>query len=179
MTSVIRLLVLSVATCTFAGMSSAQDATTADQKFKAALEAASKVHEEAVAAARSEYVAALKVQMAEETKKGNLDGAVGIRDKLKKFDAPAKESQSVLKKLAGTNWANTNSVSFQWKEDGTFYHNGKEQPCFALDAQRVAVVFGNSHIDILLFDEKFTKFEQFNTKGSDKPLMTGKRTSLR
>ncbi len=177
--AIMRAVAFCVANLLLVGVSLGQDPAAADKKYKANLDAAAKVHEESVAAAKAEYTAALKTEMTEETKKGNLEGAVAIRDKLKKVEAAAKESQSILKKLAGTSWANTNGVTFQWKEDGTLLRNGKELPCFALDLQRVAVVFSESHIDVFLFDDKLSKFEQFNTKGTGMPLFAGKRAAIK
>lgn len=171
------------------------EAVYAQRKYEADLDKAKKMYEQQRADARKTYAASLKSAQLDETKAGALESAIQIRDEIalleeaekataendasnqKSKGSPEKGTQSILTNLAGTNWANTRGVTFQWQKDGRLLHSGKERPCFALDTRRVAVVFSESHIDVLLFDEKLTKFEQFNTMGNGKPLMTGKRTS--
>jgi hypothetical protein len=149
----------------------------AERKYRAALVTAAKARDAAVEAARAEYLAALKQQLVDETKKGNLDAAVAVRAKLNRVESQARAAQSIVKRLAGTSWVTAGGASFQWGEDGTLYHAGRERPCLPLDGQRVLVVMASSQVAILEFDEKFTKFDQFSSRVSDKPAATGTRAA--
>jgi hypothetical protein len=114
-----------------------------ERAYWAALVKAAKARDAAVDAARADYLAALKEQMLAETKKGNLDAAVAVRSKINRLEAQARETKSILKRLAGTTWTVPGGPTFQWAEDGTLYHAGRERPCAPIDAHRVVVVLAS------------------------------------
>jgi hypothetical protein len=176
MSSTIRTVMLSwVAIGCMVAVARGED-PTAEHKYRAALVRAAKARETAVDAARAEYIASLKEQLMEETKKGNLDAAVALRAKVNQVEAQARAVQSIGKKLSGTKWVIAGGASFQWTEDGTLYHAGRERPWTPLDAQRVIVVVASGQVAILEFDERFTKFDQYFTRVNDKPTATGTRS---
>jgi hypothetical protein len=146
-----------------------------EKAYWAALAKAAKAHEAAIDAARADYLAALKEQMLEETKKGNLDGAVTIRSKINRLETQGRDARSLMNRLAGTTWTVAGGPSFQWAEDGTLYHAGRERPCEPIDSRRLVVVLASGQVNVLEFDEKFTKFDQFPAKVGDKPVATATR----
>ena len=152
------------------------DDPTPERKYRAALLKAAKARDAAIEAARAEYLTTLKDQLLEETKKGNLDAAVALRSKVNRVEAQAKAAQSIVKRLAGTSWVSAGGVTFQWGEDGTFYHAGRERPCVPLDGQRLVAVIASGQVVVLEFDDKFTKFDQYSAKVSEKPIASGTRT---
>jgi hypothetical protein len=179
MTSVIRRLVVSCVAAGLAGAAARGEDPSAEQKYRSALVKAAKAREAAIESARAEYLASLKEQMVEETKKGNLDAAVAVRAKLNGVEAQARAAKSIIRRLAGTTWTTGGGVAFQWADDGTLYHAGRERPCLPLDGQRVVVAGPSGQLEILEFDEKFTKFDQYTARVGDKPAAIGKRAAPR
>src|SRR5262245_51939855 len=137
---------------------------SAEKKYRAAVTKAAKAKDAAIEAARAEYLATLKDQLLEETKKGNLDAAVALRSTINRVEAHAKATQSILKRLAGTSWVAGGGVTYQWSEDGTLIQAGRERACVPLDGRRVIAVIASGQVVVLEFDEKFTKFEQYSAK---------------
>ena len=81
-------------------------------------------------------------------------------------------------RLKGTKWINSNNVTFEWDADGSFFHKSVRREYEVIDDKRVRIVFSEKHIDTLVFDKDFQRFEQFSTqKPNTKPLFTGKRTN--
>jgi hypothetical protein len=147
----------------------------AERAYWAALIKAARAHDAAIDAARADYLAALKEQMLEETKKGNLDGAVAVRSKINRLETQGRDTRSLMKRLAGTTWTVPGGPSFQWTEDGTLYHAGRERPCEPIDSRRLVVVLASGQVSVLEFDEKLTKFDQFAAKVGEKPVATATR----
>jgi hypothetical protein len=158
----------------FSSKSAQQTAT----KFKLAVEKAKQDHEKAVGAAQAEYVESLKAAMSEETKKGNLDGAVEIRDALKIAEAKRTGGPTLIERLAGTVWVNSRGKLFRWDENGRFTNDGNPWLCVPVDDNRVAIVYESAHVDVLVFDKMLTKFESwYGAKSKDTPAATGQRVT--
>ena len=159
-----RLLALAMLVV-FVARVPAQDAASAESAYRAA-----------VAAATAEYVRILKEAVVVETKKGDLDAALAVRDKIKAIECKASIG-SLLPKLAGTNWIADKGATFEWKADSTFLHKGGVRPCIAIDATRVVNFFDNTRVDVLVFDKELTKFEHCKLSSQPKPLEAGKRAA--
>jgi hypothetical protein len=134
-----------------------------------------KTYDQTVATITADYLKTLKESLTELTQRGDLDTAVAIRDKIKWLESQQKAGNIIMDKLAGSTWINTNKVTFEWKKDGSFYRNGIRTSCALVDARRVIVVFNPHHIDMLVFDDKFQTFEQWNSSNNDAPLFTARR----
>ena len=88
---------------------------------------------------------------------------------------PAKKLPPLAARLARTSWINTNKVTFEWDDKGRFFHSGKEREYQVIDDSRLKIVFGENHVDTLVFDAQLTSFEQFSTREPKlRPLFTGK-----
>lgn len=148
-------------------------------EYRQAVLAAQKQCRDAIAEARAKYVMALTEALTAETQKGDLDAAIAIRDQIKALQNQPVETDIVMDRLAGSDWINTNSIPFQWKEDGSYYWNGKPGICIQIDSKRLAIVFQNFRVGVLVFNDDFTTFEQWGHEDRDKPLFTGKRVSLK
>src|SRR3954471_17279064 len=96
MTSAFRILGVSCVLFAWASSSRAED-LSAEKKYRSAVIKAAKERDSAIEAARAEYLAALKDQLLEETKKGNLDAAVALRSKVNRVESQAKATQSILR----------------------------------------------------------------------------------
>jgi hypothetical protein len=87
------------------------------------LDKAQAAHDDAVRAAIDEYKKQLTEALAAETKAGNLDAAVELRDELKRADeaapprAPTPPKAALRKALVGTRW-NWNGVPMTLHADG-------------------------------------------------------------
>jgi hypothetical protein len=91
-------------------------------------------------------------------------------EKLPETLSPLKE------RLRGTKWTNTPGATFEWDETGTFRRRGVPFEYTVVDDTQIRIVFGEKHIDTLVFDKDLTRFEQFSTKHpKKKPLFTGER----
>lgn len=154
---------------------SSKNAQQAVAKYRLAIERAKEDYDKALAAAQAEYLDGLKAAMTEETKKGNLDGAVEIRDAIKAADAKSSDGPNIIERLKGTVWANSRGKMFRWDEDGTFTNDGNPWICVPVDENRVAIVYENDKVQVLQFDKKLAKFEGWGWGGKGKPEMTGSR----
>lgn len=90
---------------------------------------------------------------------------------------PTTADDSILVRLRGTRWENSNGVTFEWTADGKFLHKGVERPCKEVGPLSVEIDFGGGHRDTLVFDSNLTRFDQYSTKGGDGPLFTGRRSN--
>ncbi len=75
-----------------------------------------------------------------------------------------KKLPPLAARLAGTKWINTNKVTFEWDDKGRFFHSGKEREYQVIDDSRLKIVFGENHVDTLVFDAQLTSFEQFKQR---------------
>jgi hypothetical protein len=157
-----RLLALAMFVV-FVARVAAQDAASAESAYRAA-----------VAAATAEYVRILKEAVVVETKKGDLDAALAVRDKIKAIECKASIG-SLLPKLAGTHWIADKGATFEWKADSTFLHKGGVRPCIAVDATHLVIYFDPTRVDVLEFDKDLTKFERFQLSSQPKSIEAGKR----
>jgi hypothetical protein len=87
----------------------------------------------------------------------------------------AGRSKTILDALAGTLWRNSNGVSFEWTKSGELLHGGKSRICRVAGADRVTIEFEDGHVDTLIFDAAFRRFEQHSTISTKRPLFTGER----
>jgi hypothetical protein len=150
----------------------------ATEKFRNDMITARKAYDQAVENATATYIKALKTTLAEQTQRGDLDAAVVTRDTIKWLESQQAAGNIIMDKLAGTSWMNTIKVTWEWKKDGSFYRNGKPMSCVPVDARRVAVVFGNSNIQMFVFDENFQTFAQWGKDDKDTPFTTSTRIKL-
>jgi len=158
------------------GMASAADPV---EEYRQAMAIAQEQFQESAGIATAQYIAALKQSLTEETKKGNLEAAIAIRDQIKSLEQVSPIANVIVDKLAGTDWVNSNGVPFQWKEDGTFLHHGVPRASVPIDSRRVAIVFANAKVGVLVFNDSFTTFEQWGHESQDRPLFKGKKVSLK
>ncbi|WP_298864382.1 TIGR03067 domain-containing protein [uncultured Gimesia sp.] len=113
--------------------------TAADpaEEYRKAMAAAQERFSQAAGLATTKYVATLKESLIEETKKGNLEGAIAIRDQIKLL-----EKQSV----AATNDESSSSLQGEW-ECIAGEENGKPQdPNKVRQERRRLVISRNSLI---------------------------------
>jgi hypothetical protein len=95
------------------------------------------------------------------------------------WDQPGSGSISESKKggltdrLKGTKWTNTNNVTFEWTNDGRLLHRGNERQWKPSGDDRVEVVFGKDHVDVIVFDEALKTFKQLIKGGPSS--MNGRR----
>jgi hypothetical protein len=89
---------------------------------------------------------------------------------------PAAFADSILVRLRGTRWENTNGTTFEWTTDGKFLHKSVERPCQVVGPYSVEVEFVAGDKDTLVFDPNLTRFDQYSTKGGAGPLFSGKRS---
>ena len=95
------------------------------------------------------------------------------------WDQPGSGSISESKKgglsdrLKGTKWINTNNVTFEWTNDGRLLHRGNERQWKPSGDNRVEVVFGKDHVDVIVFDESLKTFKQLIKGGPSS--MNGRR----
>jgi hypothetical protein len=151
-----------------------QESSAAEQNYNAAVAAAN----EAIAGARSKLIAALTAEMTSETKKGNLDGAVAIRSKIRNLELQDAKA-GLLRRLADTTWtsdaADGKTYTFQFNKQGILAINGAIQNSYPLDERHFAFIrFGSRETFVLEFDEDFRKFEQYWGKGQQKPGSIGR-----
>jgi hypothetical protein len=142
-----------------AGQPTPEDAATPETVYRGAIAKADKEHAAALATATSDYVRGLKEALTTQMKKGNLDAALAIRDRLKAVEG--ESGGSPLDKLAGTRWVANKGATFEWRPDGTFLHKGGVRPCVVVDANRVIIFFEHKRVDVLEFDKGFTKFDHW------------------
>ena len=76
-------------------------------------------------------------------------------------------------RLKGTKWTNTNNVTFEWTNDGRLLHRGNERQWKPSGDDRVEVVFGKDHVDVIVFDESLKTFKQLIKGGPSS--MNGRR----
>jgi hypothetical protein len=164
----------------------AQEPSPAEEKYRAALAKASAAHAAAVTAARSEFIDALKVEMTEETKKGDLDAAIAVRDRIQRLEAAVEGN--ILADLAGTSWLDSLSTVYKFHADGTFSTNaGAENKKdaklrkatmvpFTVGSDTVVIAGWNRCYDILIFDQERTEFSRYHFQfdRNTAPFSTGK-----
>lgn len=85
----------------------------------------------------------------------------------------ATSENDITSLLAGTKWINSNNVTFEWTTDGRLLHSGIEREWRVLNGNRVEIVFGSDHNDILVFDDDMKTFKQLIKGGPSS--FTGKR----
>lgn len=150
-----------------------------DQRYAAAIRKADDERTQSLERAKTMYVEELEKSLVTETKAGNLDAAVAIRDRMRSLADAEPSTDSILTRLRGTNWVNANGVEFQWTKDGACLHSGKPRPCFLVAEDSVAIPFSASHIDVIKFNAELTSFEQYNCRNDGKPLFTGRRARFK
>ena len=165
----------------------AADTSPAEQKYLADLSKLAEAHSAAVKTARRGFIEALKEEMKEETKKGNLDGAVAIRDRIQRLEAI--KDGNVIADLANSSWLDTLSTVYKFHDDGTFSTNaGAENkkdaklrrsaaPVFTVGSDTVVIAAWNRCYDILIFDEERKEFSRhhFQFDKNTPPFSTGRR----
>jgi len=70
------------------------------------------------------------------------------------------DGDGLADRLKGTKWINTNNVTFEWTNDGRLLHRGNERQWKPSGDDRVEVVFGKEHVDVIVFDESLKSFKQ-------------------
>jgi len=149
-----------------------------DDKYKTAIAEARKGYETEVRTATSKYVQALQQLMTKATQAGDLDAAVALRETIKASKEMPTTENILVTKLANTEWTNSNNVRLAWDSKGRLQHGPtkKAVECVPIDGKRVAIVFSNNRVAVLIFNDDFTTFEQWGQESKDRPLFTGKRT---
>jgi serine/threonine protein kinase len=80
-------------------------------------------------------------------------------------------------KIAGTSWVNSNNVTLTWQPDGSFRHSRRlAAKCIPIDDRRVAILFSDTDINVLVFNEDYTTFQQY-WHYPPSVLATGRKTS--
>ncbi len=146
-----------------------------DKEYAMVVRKAEEEKKRTIEEAKAKYVKDLNTALIAETKAGNLDAAIAIRDRIKSLS----QSADLSKKLLGTKWVNSNGGKFEWTSDGRLLHFGIERQYFVVSEDSLAIVFGFRHIDELRFNKEITSFEQFNCKHGDKPIYTGRKETLK
>ena len=150
----------------------------AAEKFRSDMIAARKDYDQAVANASAEYVKSLKVALTDKMQHNDLDAAVFIREQIKWLEKEHKTGNVIMDKLAGTTWVNANKVTWEWKKDGSLFHNGQQVLCIPIDAKRVVVIFKNNWVQQFIFDDNYQKFEQWAWGNNGTPMDTANQIKL-
>jgi len=164
----------------------AEEPSPAEKKYQAALAKAAEAHAAAVNAARTGFVEELKAEMTRQTKEGNLDKAIVIRERIQRLEAMT--DASILADLADTSWMDSLSTVYKFHKDGTFSTNaGAENKKNAklrkasavpitVGSDTVVIAAWNRCYDILIFDKERTEFQRYHFQFDQNtpPFSTGK-----
>jgi hypothetical protein len=112
-----------------------------------------------------------KTTPASERPKQNTHGTSWDQPRSGSISEPTKGGLS--DRLRGTKWINTNNVMFEWTNDGRLLHRGNERQWKPSGDDRVEVVFGKDHVDVIVFDESLKTFKQLIKGGPSS--MNGRR----
>lgn len=136
------------------------DAKKVVEKYDAAVEAAKKAYDATVAKARDQALKDLKPIQSAETKKGNLDGAIWVKDKIDELTAqipkepgkddlatPAPPTKDPRVALVIGKWKVTSPVNsweslWEFKDDGTMGRH-EFQGKYVIEKNKVVVTWAN------------------------------------
>lgn len=174
-----KLLVLVATGYSFVSVQEKVSEAVLDQRYAAAIKKAENERAKSLERARNEFVEGLEKVLVAETKKGNLDSAIAIREKLRFLGAHGSPKGNLLVLLRGTNWVNSNGIEFKWEKDGSFLHAGTPRSCSLVSDDAVAIFFDVGHVDVLQFNAERTSFEQYSCRSEESPLFTGQRVGTK
>ena len=135
----------------------AQTAGEAEMAFNREYNEAKAVFDARVKAAQDKFVAVLKVEMKRLTQKGDLDGAVAIKEKIKGLESQ-EVNELKLKKIIGTKWKkNSTGDIIEFKVSGDLINSNKAyNGQYSITNNSITIIWGQNETVTVTFVDDLT-----------------------